>query len=322
MTENAHPNADEPFPDEEGWIKKEPPPGGTVDSAPEDMLDLLPEARAGHGNVAEALEASLHNPVKPAFFTPAEERFPPLTAALLPEDSPSVTPAPDNAPRHRRFRGDWRHDLIALFYLLLTIALCGYYVAFWVNPYAPWNPLAKPTPYVQVTWTPDLREMVNLTPSITNPMPTGGGTPAVAGETPITALSTPVAAVPTTGTTQRFTLTEAGIIYAPNANGRGCDWASIAGTVTGRQSEPLNGYSIHIMDALEPERLDVQVYSGASLTFGAGGFELFLGGTPRRGQYVLQLLDPMGIAVSDEFMILTRDTCAENVVIVNFIPAE
>jgi hypothetical protein len=308
MSDNER-HTDDEFPDEEeSGIKS-----------------LLPEAATGNKSLAEALEESLHQPVQPVVYTPEDERFPPLRSALV-EDEPPVVPIPAvrAAPPQRRFQGgDWRHNLVALLFLLFSIGLCGYYTAFWVDPYGGWNPLAIPTDYLNVTWTPDPRMMVNLSGTQT--------AEAMPSLTPSPQMTSSVA-MPTTATTadgtatsivalliMPFTLEDPGVLYTPNANGRGCDWASIAGTVTDIAGQAVNEYIIHIVDATDVGRLNVQVYSGGAHTFGEGGFEFNLGGSPREGQYVLQLLNPDGIPVSDEFLIFTRNVCNENVAIVNFV---
>jgi hypothetical protein len=280
------------------------------------------EPTSGPERLVEGLESSLRDPIKPIVYIPEEERFPPLEHPPLTEDEGDAPAAPVPAPtpptRHRLQGGDWRHNLIALVFMLLTIALCGYFVAFWQDPYAAWNPLARPTPYVLVTWTPDMREVVNLAGTQT--------AEAIPTEAPVTLVDTPVQATPQGAATvtsaplmMPFTLAEPGVLYVPNANGRGCNWASIGGSVTGLQGEALNNYAIQIIDAQEPDRLNVQVYSGAAATFGEGGFELYLGGSPREGQYIIQLLSQTGVPLSDEFLIFTRNACAENVTVVNFV---
>ena len=44
--------------------------------------------------------------------------------------------------------------------------------------------------------------------------------------------------------------------------------------------QPLNGYRVRITSP-EDASLDESVFSGSTLTFGAGGFELPLGGAPQ-----------------------------------------
>lgn len=284
---------------------------------PESIGDLLSEVASGHNDIASALEESLKNPVAPIVYTPEEERFPPLINGLEEKPSPPVPLRKRRETPQHRFRGDWRHDIVTAFFLLMSLALGGYFIAVWQDPYAAWNPLALPTPFVLVTWTPDpYAGESSVTTLEIQPNPPHSQEEASEN----TAFPAPLNTPPLPEiTTMPFTLDSQGIRYAANENGRGCNWASIAGTVTSIQGDPLKNYAVHIVDAQAPDRLNIQVFSGAALTFGESGFEFNLGSTPREGRYVVQLLSPSGRPVSDELMLFTRDSCEENVVLVHFI---
>lgn len=314
MTEDNNANHETDLP-EEAPPESDPPveefrtPPGTAGPESQGLVD--------------GLESSLHDPIKPIVYIPEEERFPPLEHDSIPEDeaAPADRPAATRPPpkRHRLQGGDWRHNLVALFFMLLTIALCGYIAAFWQDPYGAWNPLAIPTEYQNVTWTPDVRALADQAGTQTaEAIPTEA--PIIIIDTPMQATSAPI---PETATAapllMPFTLAEPGVIYTPNANGRGCNWASIGGTVTGLQGEPLNNYKVNIINAEAPDQLNVQAYSGGAATFGEGGYELYLGGSPRDGQYIVQLLSETDVPLSDEFLIFTHNLCAENVAVVNFV---
>jgi hypothetical protein len=222
------------------------------------------------------------------------ERFPRLTY-----DSP-VQPEPSRqakVAKPRRNPGDWRHNVVALLFLIATVALAGVYTWLWQNPYNPDNPLALATDFYFVTETP---------------APT---TAAVAEAT-----EDALAFIPSVGGLP-FAIAEPGVTYTANSTDD-CDWASIGGTVTGLQGEPLDGYRVSITDADDPGRLDVGVFSGAVLSFGPGGFEYILGNAPRAGRYDVQLLSAAGVPLSDEIRITTRATCEENVAIINFVQTE
>jgi hypothetical protein len=204
-------------------------------------------------------------------------------------------------PIFRRRGGDWRHNLVALLFFIGTLMLCGYYAIIWNNPWTPLNPLAPPTEFYLVTETPDPFAAMNATATAA----------ALITPTPVSGLSS-FSGLP-------FSMAESGVIYMPNSNASGCNWASIAGTVTGLNGEPLNGYRINITDAVDPERLSVEVFSGAVQSFGAGGFEYTLGSAPRAGRYDVQLFNPAGVPLSDVYRIVTHDNCDQNVAVVNFI---
>jgi len=105
-------------------------------------------------------------------------------------------------------------------------------------------------------------------------------------------------------------------VYAPNANEKGCNWSSIAGTVTDKQGAALDGYRIRVTG----NNLNETVFSGAALTFGAGGFELFLNGTPQAQTYTVQLLDPQSKPLSTVYSVATKESCDQNVAVLQFVP--
>jgi hypothetical protein len=174
------------------------------------------------------------------------------------------------------------------------------------------NPLAPPTPLPIV---------------ITATSQRSAGAEAVTETVDATATFTPFLnivlteelAAPTTSPFP-FVLADSGIMYMPNANGNDCNWSSIAGTVTDTGGQALNGYRIRVTST-EDADFEESVFSGSTLTFGAGGFELPLGGAPQDGNYLVRLFDLAGAPVSDEYAVTTRAECEANVVLVNFIEA-
>ncbi|MFW5748405.1 MAG: hypothetical protein ACOCYT_02195 [Chloroflexota bacterium] len=262
--------------------------------------------------------------------TPPGERFPPLPEVLLDTEAENQPEA--DMPRSRRRQrphGNWRHDLIAAFFLLASVALCGYFVAIWQNPYSVLNPLAPPTPFIQITWTPDSvaiatyeaelaqAAIIAQQPSatLTTIVPT---TTAAVTVAPI-ATDVPLTFAESTAAALVYTMQDPGVTYRANTSSRGCEWASVAGTVTGGGGEPVDGYRVRIIDVAEPDRLNVEVFSGSALAIGPGGYELVLGSDPRERQYTIQLFDQAGRPASEPFLIFTRDSCQENVAVVNFV---
>ena len=208
-------------------------------------------------------------------------------------------------------RSGGRHNAIALFFMLAAIAIAVYSVYIWQNPYSPLNPLAPATPFIVVSETPD---PVALSIYFATQTAEAGGNnipaPTVSRNT-----STPLPA----NVIFPFTLASSGVIYTPNATDNGCDWASIGGSITGLQGEPLDGIAVQITDAANPDQFSLKVFSGSAVTFGDGGFELVLGGAPLSGDYLVQLFSPVGAPLSEEYTVATRDTCDENVAIINFV---
>ncbi len=192
-------------------------------------------------------------------------------------------------------------NLFTLLFLVATIGLVVVIGMITANPYTPLNPFPPFTPL------PIVITATFLPPTET---PIGTAIP--------TATFTPVA-VDQSGTTQTsftFILVGEQPIYTPNANDKACNWSSIAGTVTDGNGAALDGYRVHISG----NGLDETVFSGAALTFGAGGFELFLNGTPQVQTYSVELLDPQSRPLSTVYTVTTRDKCDQNVVVLQFKP--
>ncbi len=168
------------------------------------------------------------------------------------------------------------------------------------NPYSSLNPFPPFTPLPIV-----------ITATFLPP------TEAPAGTAAPTATFTPVAieSDSQSPTPFSFALASAQPVYAPNANDKGCNWSSIAGTVTDGKGTALDGYRVHITG----NGVDETVFSGATLTFGAGGFELFLNGTPQEQAYTVQLSDPQSHPLSPEYTVTTKASCDQNVAVLQFV---
>lgn len=260
------------------------------------------------------------------------QRYPPLAFSVPKEKSPAPTskpqtedkvyPVPTKGRKYRFGYGKWYHDIIALVFMIGTIGLAVAFVTIWRDPWSSINPLPPATTFIEVSWTPDLdalaRYYADQTATFQAPNPSNNTPNAVTIQqqnmTPIVIqpLDTPTGDKP-------FTISNSGVLYIPNSNGRDCNWSSIAGTVTGLNNEPLDGYAVQIVDIEDPTRLNVVVNSGSSLNLGAGGFELALGSTPRIRSYRVQLFDSTNTAVSEPFQIFTREECDQNVAVVNFV---
>ena len=289
-------NDDSPLPDD-ATIAAEAGSPFERPQAPPASPDLYPDTSAIDDNT---LREKLGSPA---------ERYPPLEFSA---DSGAIKPAapaanaPKPASKRQRRTGDWRHNVVALLFLLGTVGAVMAFTWLWNNPYNPDNPFALATPFREVTTTPDPQAVFNAQATATaqaQPTPTPTQPPVSVSGLP-------------------FSISVDGVAYTANNNGSGCDWASIAGIVTGLEGEALNGYRVRITDATDASSLDVEAFTGAAAGLGDGGFEYVLGNAPRSGRYDVQLFSPAGAPVSDQYRIVTRATCAENVAIINFIQIE
>jgi len=274
------------------------------------------------------------------------ERYPPLPDELdqierrAASKRASTRAASAAVPRPANVDAQNRVTLIAL---ALSLGLIVYFGVLWVDPYSRLNLFAPPTPFPLVvsmtpTASPTLTPTPTVTPSATRtPSPTV--TPSATQTVIPTATFTPISAealgvtflpdAPATaaaltltpgGSTSAasgypFALLSGGLIYIANPEGRGgCNWSSIAGSVSDVNGEGINGYTVRIVG----ENVDSTLISGSNRGFGGGGYELPLSETARDATYTVTLYDPNGVQVSAPVTAITRADCA-NITAVRFV---
>jgi hypothetical protein len=261
-----------------------------------------------------------------------EEALPPAppirTRRRRPGGQPTVvTVAPSG-------RGYACADVITAIFLLLTILVISATILLLANPRSALNPLQPPTyPAILVlatelptntptqTFTPEPATptpIPSATPTHTlTPTPTVTNTPVVGGGTLPTVTQT-VRSAPTEPpfTLSPFPFTVKPLRYMANTTQDGCQWQSIAGSVVDMANKPIKGLAIRVTGS--NGNIDEVHYSGTEARFGEGGFEVFLGATPREDEYTIQLLGRTGAPISDAIDIKTKASCDQNVVIVSF----
>ncbi|MCA0458718.1 MAG: hypothetical protein LCI00_32490 [Chloroflexi bacterium] len=253
--------------------------------------DIAPDAAA---DITPAPESELPEPVLAELVEPPPVPVPPKAVQPKRVANPS-RPAPTSGGKHILA------NLLTIVFLLATIGMGALVAIIARDPYTPLNPFPPFTPLPIV-----------ITATFLPPTATAEGTAApTATFTPIAIEAAPSAEAGAFA----FALVPSQPIYAPNANTEGCNWSSIAGTVTDSSGTALDGYRVHISG----NGLDETVFSGAALTFGAGGFELFINGTAQEQTFTVQLLDPQSQPLSPEYSVTTRAGCDENVAILSFV---
>jgi hypothetical protein len=120
--------------------------------------------------------------------------------------------------------------------------------------------------------------------------------------------------VQTTDSPYPFIVPDA-VLHVPNGNDLGCEWWSIAGTVTGQNGAALDGYRVRVTG----DGINETVFSGTIMTFGPGGFELPLIGTPQQAEFIVQLFSPQDAPLSQPVPVTTQASCDANVAIINFV---
>lgn len=264
-----------------------------------DLDALLPNTDA---EALAALSSLPPDTVRQVKITPPAERYPPVAPQAAPERAQTQRVGmAEKAKRAAQRRRNRRFNRITALSLIGSVVLAMIYITIWTNPYSALNPLPPPTAYYYVTATP-AAEIAS------NPLPAPPSQPQA------TATALDFADYP-------FALAD-GIAYQANTNGRGCEWASIGGTVRAADGTGLTGYRVRIVQAQNENagaNFDEVVFSGSARTFGEGGFELLLGGTPQEATYNVQLLSARGVPLAPTIPITTRADCDANVVLLNFI---
>jgi hypothetical protein len=103
--------------------------------------------------------------------------------------------------------------------------------------------------------------------------------------------------------------------YTANDNEQGCQWRSIAGTLTTLSGDPVVGLAVLV----EGETFRQVVYSGGAERWGASGFEARLGSAPRAASYTVQVLGPTGAPISPPVTVETGSTCQTNIARIDFV---
>jgi hypothetical protein len=239
---------------------------------------------------------------------------------------------PDERSGERLGRRLTLYDLLALGFVGLSLLMVGWVLLILGDPYGPLNPFPPPLPPTRVTiapyqpptdetplptWTPTPTAQATIVPSET---PTSAPFPIIRPFHTVTPPPTPAPHLtPTPSNTPSlytYTLEGEAVVYGPNHNGQECAWQSIAGRIGGLNGEPVaEGLYVQISG----EGVDELVPTGSQPAFGPSGYELMLGGVPRRGQYVVRLIGQSGEPLSDEILVETIDRCEQNVAVVNFV---
>lgn len=175
----------------------------------------------------------------------------------------------------------------------------------------PEAPTSTPIPFttIRASVTPSIvPTLPSRTPTSTfTPTATETGTPTPPG---------PSATPSPTRSPFPFTKTDNSPFYLQN-QGAGCRWMGIAGVILDLNRRPVSpgSYAVHIWDS----GVDQRVAAGSAPAYGASGWELFLFDSPTAREYNVQLETPNGTAVSQVYRVLTRASCSENLLQIDFV---
>lgn len=235
-------------------------------------------------------------------------------------------------------------DVITVFFLLASVAVISATILIMNDPTVPFNPFPKPTlpqliglPTAGPTQTPSNTPTITVTPLPPTPFPTFTPTSSSTPTATPTLTTTPVipgagavtadpnlppdvqAGLTLTTPTQEFVsafpFSARPVRYEANLNSQGCQWLSIAGSVTGISGEPLTDLAVEVIG----DGYQKTLFSGSAQQFGLSGFEFPVGTTPRTAEFSIQLLNSTGVPISDFIFVTTGETCSNNVAIVEFV---
>lgn len=263
--------------------KKKLDPRGPLFPPEEDFAPVEAESES---------EPEPESPPPPKVSAPPEDRFPPLDVAEPP-------PPAAAKPSARKPGSTLLPNLVAIVFALGTVALLIVYAIIAIDPYTPLNPLPPFTPF------PIIITATSLPPTATPP-------PAAAS----TATFTPIPASELRPDSPfPFVMAESGVVYVPNVGEKGCNWLSIAGSVTDTSGQPAAGLGVRVVG----DNLDETVGTGGALNYGPGGFEMPLGDVPREAVFTVQLLSIQGAPLSEAYTVATHAACDQNVAIISFV---
>ncbi len=250
--------------------------------------------------------------------------YEPEQPATLEEEKPRHAGRPPRRPRETLF------NVISLFFVAATIAVCIAAAALVQNPTVPFNPFPPPTPQP----TPTLfvlpggggEQTGEVTPQGDGqtPQPTGA-----AGETPAANVTlTPTLRPSPTGVTPPplatntpaaypYTLQNDTVTKTQYFGSAGCNYMAIAGQVFDVDGNPMIGVPVVVKGDQFFE--DALVFSGSSPQYGKSGYEVQIGQTPVQGTFTVQLFSDQGLPLSEEVTVKTSNSCDENLIIVNFV---
>lgn len=210
-------------------------------------------------------------------------------------------------------------NLLTIGTLLLTVMIGGVFVAIYMNPNLPFNPFpprqinSSPVPIQSTgtivavlppTWTATIEPTSTRTPTPTTPPPTN--------TLPV------VSPIPTA---LPYNLQTGTPTYTENfLNSLGCQWMGIAGQVFSLEEEPAIDVWIHLGGQLSGKILDLLSLPGSAPGYGEGGYEFKLSDGPIASENLvwIELIDPAGNPLSSRVYLTTKESCKENLILVNW----
>jgi hypothetical protein len=237
-----------------------------------------------------------------------------------------------------------RDRLAIVWYLLTLLALLGVaciscsFVLIFTNPYSSLNPFPPPTntlPVMTPTNTATIAYALVLPPSWTptNTLPpTATDTPTPTNTLPPT--PTPITLTPTWTPTPPpppppvggypYQLRPGSPQALPNIQHPelGCNWLGVIGSVVDKENKPVVGMMVRLGGNAPGINIDANTFTltGVTMTSSGLGYEFTLADQPvaSRQALWLQLLDQLGVPLSEKVYFDTYEDCQKNLILIDF----
>jgi len=238
---------------------------------------------------------------------------------------------------------NWLLNLVSLVLLLGTGLTLSLLIKIYQNPYNSQNPFPPPViplPYLEpsktpipiLTWTavPSELPLVSPTPAVlftSTTIPTVTVTPTSAN-TPFmvflpTYTASPIGPTPDTESPYPFVILPGSpamldsSIMLPDI---GCNWMGVAGNIVDMQGAPIIGLRVQLYGSLHGRVKAEMSISGTAQRYGDSGYEIMIDKQPSNSTHTLwvQVFNQAGGELSDKIFFDTRESCEENMIIINF----
>lgn len=198
-------------------------------------------------------------------------------------------------------------DRLSILVLVITACIGSYFLLIFVNPNSSLN-LFPPVPRGTVTST---FAVASLQPSAT--WTASPSIEVMATKMPQSISTLEVSFSASSVTTVRST-------FIRHLQDLGCGWFGVGGTVEDVNNSPIVGVVVRLAGSLSGEPIELTTLSGVSPDYGKAGFEFALGNVPlaSNDEIYIQLLDQVGLPLSEKVFLDTSTDCEKNLILVRF----
>ena len=198
-------------------------------------------------------------------------------------------------------------DVLSILVIVITAGIGVYFLLIFVNPRSSLN-LFPPVPRGTVTFT--------LTVTSLPPSATWTASPTIE----VTPMKTPELTSTPEMPFSASSVTAVRSTFIPHLQDLGCGWFGAGGTVEDVNNSPIVGIVVRLAGTLSGDRIELTTLSGVSPDYGKAGFEFALGNVPlaSNNEMYIQLLDQVGMPLSEKVFLSTSTDCEKNLILMRF----